>query len=442
MRGKVSRRSFLQIGAMVGVGGVLAACAQATPGATSQEGAAPDAAGTVVSWWNPDVATWQPAYQDMAQALMEQNSVIQVDVQNIPESGFLEKISAMIAGDTGPDVWVWFYATDTARHGFLEDLTPYLERDSMKPEEIWFPICIQRATYQDKIYSVPRDGVWSLIGYNKTLFEESGAPLPTEGWTLSEYLTACTAITSEEKGTWGTLISGPGALAWDTAFCWNLGFEIVSEDGRQVKGLLDSPTSIEAIQWIIDLQVDHKVAPSGAQSEALGDFAFGSGKVGMFAAAGWSLVDLKEVPFEWDLVSTPVKAKGDEPFAWGDSVQYYLWSGSKQKDAAWELMKWISSAEGNKIPAEGGAWTPPTPQTWLDLGWDSDPIMGKFWAQSQKPTAVPNYLRTEYEWDCVFPEFEGIWTRYIENEERPLEPLVLAAATAAQECLDKAYANA
>lgn len=48
--------------------------------------------------------------------------------------------------------------------------------------------------------------------------------------------------------------------------------------------------------------------------------------------------------------------------------------------------------------------------------------MGKFWAQSQKPTAVPNYLRTEYEWNCVFPEFEGIWTRYIENEERPLPP--------------------
>ncbi|MEZ4863201.1 MAG: sugar ABC transporter substrate-binding protein [Caldilineaceae bacterium] len=439
MGAKWSRRSFLQMGAMIGVGGVLAACTQVAP---EQAAGEPGAAGTTVSWWNPDVASWQPAYQDMAKALTAQNSSIQVDVQNIPESGFLEKISAMIAGDTGPDVWVWFYATDTARHGFLEELTPYMERDSIKPDELWFPICIQRATYEDKMYSVPRDGVWSLIGYNKTLFEEANAPLPAEGWTLSDYLAACTAMTDEEKGTWGTLISGPGALSWDTAFCWNLGFEIVSEDGRQVKGLLDSPTSIEAIQWIIDLQVEHKVAPSGAQSEALGDFAFGSGKVGMFAAAGWSLVDLKEVDFEWDMVSAPVKAQGDQPYAWGDSVQYYLWSGSKQKDAAWELMKWISSAEGNKIPAEGGAWTPPTPQTWTDLGWDSDPIMSKFWAQSQKPTAIPNYLRTEHEWECVYPEFEGIWTHYIENGERPLEPLVQAAAAAAQECLDKAYADA
>ena len=38
------------------------------------------------------------------------------------------------------------------------------------------------------------------------------------------------------------------------------------------------------------------------------------------------------------------------------------------------------------------------------------------------------------------PNFEGIWTRYIENGERPLETLVQEAAQMAQECLDKAYA--
>jgi hypothetical protein len=119
-----------------------------------------------------------------------------------------------------------------------------------------------------------------------------------------------------------------------------------------------------------------------------------------------------------------------------------MWSGSKQKEGAWGLMKFISSAEGTRIPAEGGAWTPPTPETWLALGWDTDPMWGKFWLEAQKPTRVPNYLRSEFHWDCVNPNFQDIWTRYLENGERPLETLVQEAADMAQECLDKAYAAA
>jgi multiple sugar transport system substrate-binding protein len=424
---------------MVGVGGALAACVTA-PGATSEEAAvSPDAVS--VTWWNPDVADWQPAYQEMAGEFMNQNPEIKVEIQNIPEDGFVEKISAMIAGDTGPDVWIYYYATDVARRGFLEQLTPYFEADGIVPEELWFPICVTRATYDDHMYSVPRDGVWAAIGYNKTLFEEMGVALPTDGWTLADYLTACQALTNEEQGTFGTQIIGPGALLWDIGFCWNMGFEMVSPDGRQVQGLLDSAASIEAIQWIIDLEVVHKVAPTSAQSQTLGEFAFGTGKIGMFAASGWSLDGLKEVEFEWDLVPEPVKP-GNDVYAWGDSVQYYMWSGSQQKDASWALMKFISSPEGAQIAAEAGTWTPPTPATWKALGWDTDPVLGKFWQQAQKPTPVPLYLRTEYQWECVQPNFEGIWTRYIENGERPLETLVQEAAAAAQECLDRAYAAA
>ncbi len=440
---QLSRRDFLQWSALIGASGVLAACAQATGGGTAEADGenAPSAASTMVTWWNPDVAQWQPAYENMVAEFTNQQGEIGVDIQNVPEDGFLERISAMIASDTGPDVWVWFYATDIARRGFIEDLTPFFERDNIQPEELWFPICLARATYENRYYSVPRDGVWALVGYNQTLFEEAGTPLPSEEWTLEEYLSAAQSITDPELGNWGTLIAGAGALSWDSAFCWNMGFESVSEDGRQVKGLLDSPTSIEAIQWILDLQVTHQVAPSGAQSQVLGDSPFASGKVGMFAASGWSLADLEEVPFEWGLVPAPVKNRGDQGKAWGDSVQYYMWSGSQQKDATWELMKFITSPEGCRIPAEAGAWTPPTPQTWLDLGWDQDPILGKFWAESQKPTAVPNYLRTEFHWECVMPNFEGIWTRYIENEERPLDALVQEAADLAQACLDDSYAN-
>ena len=166
---------------------------------------------------------------------MDENPDIQVEVQDVPEGGFPEKILAMIAGDTGPDVWVYYYATDFARRGFIEDVTPLLEGDAIEPEEMWFPICIERATYEGRMYSTPRDGVWGMIGYNASLFQEMGVPLPEEGWTIDDYLAACIALTDEDLGTWGTVISGPGTLLWDQAFCWNMGFEIVSEMGDKCR---------------------------------------------------------------------------------------------------------------------------------------------------------------------------------------------------------------
>lgn len=453
-RTRVTRREMLRATTAAACASLLAACqpqqpAEATPQpAATQVSVEPTAAPTAapsgavtISFWNPDAAIWQPAYQKMADTFMEQNPGIKVEVLNVPEEGYEEKINAMIAANMGPDVWPWCYALDTIRHGFINDLTPYIERDGLKPEEMWFPLCQKRAQYQGRQYGVPRDSFWAVIVYNKDLFDEFGVAYPEEGWTVDDFLARAKALTDREKGTWGTLISGPGALRYDTALGWNLGFEIVSEDGRQVQGLLDSPTSIEAIQWVIDLEVEHKVAPSGAQVQALGDFPFSSGKAGIDTACGlWHLSALREVSFKWALAGNPVK-KGLQPRAWADCVPYYMWTGSKQKDAAWELMKYVSGPVGSRIPVELDCWPSPCPEVWKAMGWDQDPLMVSFWRETQLPAPVANHVRTEFDGLCVGPNYEAIFTRYIENGERPLETLVKEAAAAAQACLDQNYSK-
>jgi multiple sugar transport system substrate-binding protein len=453
MKEVVSRREFLRWATAAGAGAVLAACApkpttapEAAPTQPTAEEELPTAApatqAVTVSWWNPDVLDWQPSYQGIADLVMQKYPDVKVEVGNPAEAGFVEKVTAAIAAGTAPDVWTWYYATDTARHGFLQEVDAFIEADGFDPTKLWFPICHLRSMYQGKRYGTPRDGVWTAVMYNKALFDEFGVDYPKPGWTLDDYLAKAKALTSEEKGTWGTVAGGPGSLSWDVGFCWNMGFEIVSEDGRQVKGLLDSEESIWAIQWMIDLLVTHKVSPQAEIMESLGgeDYAFNSGKVGMGVGNGWILADMRELPFPIDQEEAPVKP-GKTPQAWGDSVQYYMWTESKQKDAAWKVMVTASGVEGSKIAMENGAWTSPCPDTWLALQADKDPILGKWWIEAQKPTKIPNYLRTEYEWDCVWPEFEGIWTRYIENGERPLERLVQEAAENAQKCLDERYAE-
>ena len=133
------------------------------------------------------------------------------------------------------------------------------------------------------------------------------------------------------------------------AMPFNMGFKLISEDGHKIQGYLDTPESIAAIQYILDLDVEHKVVVSGEQAKALGGLPFASGKVGIGTVSTWDLATLKSLPFKWGMVQPPVKA-GQEAHSWGGAVQYYMWSGGKNKPAAWELMKFISSPEGSKIP--------------------------------------------------------------------------------------------
>jgi hypothetical protein len=134
--------------------------------------------------------------------------------------------------------------------------------------------------------------------------------------------------------------------------------------------------------------------------------------------------------------------KGGKQHTWGDSVAYWMWSGCRKKEEAWEVLKFISGPEGTLIPHNLGWWTSPCPEVWVQTGADKDPVTGIFWEQSKLPTRVINYARTEHQWTCVHPNHEGIFTRYIQEKERPLDNIVKTAAQTAQECLDKAYAAA
>jgi hypothetical protein len=117
-----------------------------------------------------------------------------------------------------------------------------------------------------------------------------------------------------------------------------------------------------------------------------------------------------------------------------------MWSGAQNKPQIWEVMAFISGAEGTTIAQKTGKWSSPCPAVWAELGLDQDPMTSHFYAMKDLETPIPNYLITEHQWTCVQPNLADIFTRYIEEGERPLEPIVVDQASIAQSCLDDAYA--
>jgi multiple sugar transport system substrate-binding protein len=450
-KSRISRREFLLVSTIAAGGGVLAACS--SPATPTTEAEAPEEpasepaeeqpaeappAGDVytVGFWNGDGVDFQQGYQAIVDAFNAANTDVKMEVKNVP-GGFDEKLLAMLAANEGPDFWMKIDAVSNARHGHFEPVDSYLQADGIKLEETFFDIAWKTKLWEGKLYGMPRDVGWAAWGYNKDLFDEMGVPYPKEGWTIEEFVDTAVKLTDKEKGYWGSHVAGSGALLWGTqALPFNMNFDINSEDGRQVVGILDSPESIEAIQFIIDMETVHEAAPGADALEALGGTTLASGKVAIGDTGTWGLDMQDAFPFNWEMLSPPVKP-GVEAHSWGGSVHYYMWSGGKHKPETWKAMR-FAAMEGSKIAQETGQWLSAMPSVWEELKANEHPVLAWVMKDAEKPTHVPPYEREKF-WEAVGTPYFDIWTRYIENEERPLADIVKDAAQQAQSALDEAF---
>lgn len=397
-----------------------------------------------INWWGTergrDTAATRELHFTLARAFEESHPNTKVAVSLFPSRGFNDRVLTAIAAGQGPDVWYGTFAPDIAVQGFLEDLTPYMEESGIDPAERWFPIGQQRAVYNDRYYGVPRDATAGFIAYNKDLFDAAGVEYPEEGWTIADFREKAVQLTdaSQDRYGVGAIVGSTGCFQW-SSFSFNAGADFVSPDGRQVAGYMDTPEAINAIKYCLDLTAEDQVtAPPGMQ-EQFGELVFISGQVAMEHVSTWELPALREATFNWDVVGPPRFDEDSEGIAWTDSYVYYVWSGSPRKQRAWEFVEWLSGPEAAALQAE--IWTPANPEAWEELGWPDDPILSVAWEELNKETRVPNYLRSQFYFDCVGPVFDNLWTRYIESGERELEAMVQEEVAAAQTCLDDRYSG-
>ena len=158
----------------------------------------------------------------------------------------------MIAGDVGPDVGWPFPRRRRPAWGTMPTWGHFLiamASTRPAPGSSWpgNPGC-----GRDKHYSVPRDVGWSAVVYNQDLFDDLGVEYPPETDFAVRPLRGTAASTTDtDKGYWGTNLSAPDpALVWLARLQHGLPDQQPQMDGKWL-GLLDSPDSINAIQFIL-----------------------------------------------------------------------------------------------------------------------------------------------------------------------------------------------
>jgi multiple sugar transport system substrate-binding protein len=308
-------------------------------------------------WGTPDELE---AEQKLLKIFEEANPDISVKLEVSAWGDYWRKLQATLSGHTAPDVFLMGgqYLFDFVEKGVLEDLNGRVEAENFDLTE-YFSVPVNLFRYKDGLWGLPRDCNTVVIYYNKNLFKEAGVPFPADGWTWDDFMEAALKLSKDTNGDgrndiWSYIVFHDSMETRWGSFIWQNEGHVLNAD--RTKCLIDQPEAIEAIQFQADLIHKFKVAPDIPTLAAFGSNMFMTGKLAMESAGSWGLRSYRKIEkFEWDIV---LLSKGKIQAAPVNGLANVVYSESKQKEAAWRLVKFLSGKTCQEALARSGTSIP------------------------------------------------------------------------------------
>lgn len=327
---------------------------------------------------------------------------------------YWNKLQAQMAAGTAPDVFLLNggYSNDYAARGQLENLQPWLGRETSMTLEAYYPQTVEIFREGQALWALPRDCNTVAIYYNKTLFQKRGVAPPTPDWTWQDFLEKARACTFDENGDGRTDVFGFNAgydsmeVHWGY-WVWQNGGRILDRARRRC--LLNEPAAVEALRFYSDLVVKHKVAPDVAQSSTFGSNMFLTGKLAMSAEGSWMIKAFKEIRgFEWAIAPLP---RGKRKAAPVNGLGNAMYAKSRHKEAAWALLKFLASREYQEQLARSGTSIPAMREVaespmYLDGSVEGQRYLLEQLAYGQPLDFTRNFAKVE---EAIRNELEAVW---------------------------------
>jgi multiple sugar transport system substrate-binding protein len=181
---------------------------------------------------------------------------------------------------------------------------------------------------------------------NKDLFDKANVPLPsqTEPMTALQWVEMMKKVQAGLEGDMMAANLFPEELLYSLAL--SAGSPVLSQDGKKV--LVNTPDGVKAIQAFKDIMASGAQVPildvwKGAYGNP--DSAISTGKVAIGWTGTWSVKALKEANINYMSIPAPI-VEGGKVTQVGYLNSHAIPSASKNQEAAWELVKWMISKEG------------------------------------------------------------------------------------------------
>ena len=293
---------------------------------------------TTIRFASWDTADDVDAQQKLVDKFNEEHSDIQV-VLEAYGSDFDTKISASMGSGDAPDVmYMWNYP---AYHEGLEPLDSYIEKEGEDYKKNFYSTLWNYNSYDGQIYGLPVGFTTHCVYYNKDLFDKAGVEAPKEGWTWKDLQETAKTI-YEKTGVKGFSFSmKPDPYDYEM-YLWSNGTAYCDKDGK-MEGYVDSDKALETYKMFQDMEKDgYAVA-----TEKSGSDEFQAGQTGMFVYGAWAVKKYTEEGVNFGLAKLP--SFGTEKSASIlSSSGVAIAKSSKNKEAAWEFVKFWTNEESNK----------------------------------------------------------------------------------------------
>ncbi|HHW08629.1 MAG TPA: extracellular solute-binding protein [Firmicutes bacterium] len=302
-------------------------------------------------------ANYDPA-KDPDVVIVEQFNKTHPDIEVQLEviADYFEKLMVQLAGGVYPDVLKVDAATisEMKPMGILEELTPYLEKNSSFAASLW-PIATSTKPICGGIFAIPTDIQPNAIYYNVDYFAGAGILDPNvladrNNWHWDTFLAAAKKLTVDTSGDGTPDIWGyKGNLQNWPIFVEMAGGKVYSDDGRS---LVIDRAAMEGLEFMRDLIHTHRVWTTKAPYYTT---AFPEGSASMIlATVRYVNIYRDEARMEWD-TALIFGRTADQPyrerFRPGGLA---ICSQSPHKDAAWEFIQYFLGYESQLTYVKAG----------------------------------------------------------------------------------------
>jgi multiple sugar transport system substrate-binding protein len=350
----LSRRHLLQLGTGVAAAAVLAGCGKSSSSGNSAAG------GTLTLGLTSDLF---PALTAPLATYSSQGKWT-VKVREMPADtgAYLDQMRTQLQGGSADiDVFVGdvSWPAQLGSRDWISDLT---SRFSTAEQREFLPGAVAGNNYQGKLYGVPCFTDVGLLYYRKDLLEKSGFSAPPTTW--AELQEMALKVTKDQRIPNGFTFTGAayeGGTLLGMEFIRTAGGTIIDGDSVTV----NSPAAIQG------LQLERSMVTTGISPQAVADYQEGdaetpfvSGKAVFLRNWAYVFGDLKDKGVssieaaQVGVTGIPRVSASISPINVGGGWNLYINAASKNQDAAWDLVQFISSAAQQKHTAETIGYLP------------------------------------------------------------------------------------
>jgi len=381
-------------------------------------------------------------HQEIIAAYEEENPDILVQLEAVAGRDYYTRLLTQLSADAAPDIMQ-----------IGDDAVPsFVEQGAFVPLDDYFPADFDPAIYLPGLldpgqvdgvqYLLPKDYSPVAVYYNKTIFDEAGVAYPQEGWTWDDLLDTALELTQDLDGDnapdiWGLQLPG----VWTSGFEYWVaaaGGQLISEDGKEFVGYMDSDAVIKAVTFYADLYNKYRVSPPPADLNAFGggNTEFANGQAAMYIFGRWPQASLLDNP-NVDLGVAPPpqgEARANVLFWGGFGVS----STTTHPRTATNFLTYYAGEPGAEVWKD---WALPAVRSVAESsGMASDPIEG-VWISELDHLIPRAYTFTPYWNETADPALRSALEAAILTKNADISAIMTQAAQEAQASLDALLAN-